>query len=77
MAAMALAQALVPILANTQLGDKEKRLKAEGDLKLIEATNPNYALALVTVASTQDKTEIRQSALSVLRYFVERNKERP
>jgi hypothetical protein len=64
---------LVQLLANTQLSAAGPRRQAELDLNQAKQ-NPEYPLALARIgAHTNAPTEIRQSALSTLRKFVEDN----
>lgn len=61
------------LLANTQLPAEGPRRQAELDLEQAKK-NPEFPLALARVgAHTNVPTEIRQSALSALRKFVEKN----
>lgn len=64
---------LVQVLANTQLADEGLRKQAELDLKHAE-TNPAFPLSLANIACHSSvAVHIRQSALSVLRNFIEKN----
>ncbi|KKA30317.1 hypothetical protein TD95_003385 [Thielaviopsis punctulata] len=68
-----MAEELAHVLSNTQSGDAATRQQAEAALKQARA-NPAFPLTLVAVAShVSVDTAIRQSALSVLRRFVEKN----
>lgn len=64
---------LVQVLANTQLAAEGPRKQAELDLK--HATrNPVYPISLTNIARHSSvSVEVRQSALSALRLFIERN----
>lgn len=64
---------LVQLLANTQLAAENPRKQAELDLKHAEL-NPVFPVSLANIAAhTSISTEIRQSALTVLRRFIEHN----
>ncbi|KAI1209828.1 ARM repeat-containing protein [Annulohypoxylon truncatum] len=64
---------LVQVLANTQLPAEGPRKQAEIDLKHA-ASNPAYPLSLANIARHSSiATDVRQSALSALRLFIERN----
>ncbi|PHH83498.1 hypothetical protein CDD82_49 [Ophiocordyceps australis] len=64
---------LVQLLANTQLPDQGPRQQAEMELKRAQS-NPAFPLSLANVAShTSVATSVRQSALSTLRLFIEKN----
>ncbi|KAK2605796.1 hypothetical protein QQS21_003750 [Conoideocrella luteorostrata] len=64
---------LVQILANTQLPDQGPRQQAEIELKRAR-TNPAYPVSLAKIAShTSVNSSVRQSALALLRAFIERN----
>jgi hypothetical protein len=64
---------LAQLLANTQLPADGPRRQAELDLNQAKK-NPEFPLALARIgAHTNAPTEIRQSALSTLRKFVEAN----
>ncbi|KAK7403980.1 hypothetical protein QQX98_010261 [Neonectria punicea] len=64
---------LVQLLANTQLPDQAPRQQAEIELKHACA-NPAFPLSLANVAAhTSIDTAIRQSALTNLRLFIEKN----
>lgn len=61
------------LLANTQLAAEGPRKQAEIELKHAQ-TNPIFPLSLANIAAhTSISTDIRQSALSVLRNFIEHN----
>ncbi len=61
------------LLSDTQLTDDSRRKKAEIDLKHAQS-NPNFPVYLAAIACDSSiATEIRQSALSVLRGFIEHN----
>ena len=64
---------LAQLLANTQRPEQQPRQQAELDLRRAE-TNPAFPTALANIAShaTVD-TSVRQSALTVLRRFIEKN----
>ena len=68
----AIVEALVQLLANTQRPEEAPRKKAEADLKQAQ-TNPDYPKALAAIASGPYPTQIRQSALTVLRSFIDHN----
>ncbi|CAK7564867.1 MAG: hypothetical protein SEPTF4163_002770 [Sporothrix epigloea] len=64
---------IVRLLSNTQLPDEEPRKRAELELKSAQ-TNPAFPGTLTAVAATSTyPTQIRQSALTVLRQFIQRN----
>jgi hypothetical protein len=64
---------LVQLLANTQLPEQGPRQQAEIELKRAR-TNPAFPTSLANVAShTSIDTNVRQSALSTLRLFIEDN----
>jgi importin-9 len=64
---------LVQILANTHSAAEGPRKQAELDLKHAR-TNPAFPISLANIGSHASVTlEIRQSALSSLRQFIERN----
>ena len=64
---------LVQLLANTQLPDQAPRQQAEIELKHARS-NPAFPLSLANVAAhTSIDTAIRQSALTNLRLFIEKN----
>jgi hypothetical protein len=64
---------LVQLLSNTQLADQGPRQQAEIELKRAR-TNPAFPLSLANIAAhTSIETNIRQSALSNLRLFIEDN----
>ncbi|KAM0384275.1 hypothetical protein ACHAPY_001651 [Fusarium culmorum] len=64
---------LVQLLSNTQLPDQGPRQQAEIELKRAR-TNPAFPLSLANIAAhTSIETNIRQSALSNLRLFIENN----
>lgn len=64
---------LAALLADTQRSEDTPRKKAEIELKHAQKL-PNFPIALASIACTSSyPTEIRQSALSVLRNFVEHN----
>ncbi|KAG6007604.1 hypothetical protein E4U54_008809 [Claviceps lovelessii] len=64
---------LVQLLANTQLPDQGPRQQAEIELKRAR-TSPAYPVSLAKIAShTSISTGIRQSALTSLRLFIEKN----
>jgi hypothetical protein len=64
---------LLQLLADTQLPAEGPRKQAELHLKQAES-NPAYPSSLSAIASHSSVSpEIRQSALSVLRSFVEKN----
>ena len=63
---------LVRLLASTQRSEEGPRKKAEADLKQAEA-DPGFPKALAAIAAGSYTTQIRQSALSVLRRFIDRN----
>ncbi|KAJ9138132.1 Importin subunit beta-5 [Pleurostoma richardsiae] len=64
---------LVQLLANTQLPAEGPRKQAELELRHAQS-NPAFPLSLANVAAhTSIASEIRQSALSVLRGFIEHN----
>ncbi|KAJ3465979.1 hypothetical protein MRS44_006637 [Fusarium solani] len=64
---------LVQLLANTQLSEQGPRQQAEIELKRARS-NPAFPLSLANIAShTSIDTSIRQSALSNLRIFIEKN----
>ncbi|KAI1447799.1 ARM repeat-containing protein [Annulohypoxylon stygium] len=64
---------LVQVLENTQLAAEGPRKQAEIDLKHA-ATNPAYPLSLANIARHASiGTTVRQSAISALRLFIERN----
>ncbi|KAL1885996.1 hypothetical protein Cpir12675_006955 [Ceratocystis pirilliformis] len=68
-----MADELAHVLSNTQSGDASVRLQAETALKQARV-NPAFPMTLITVAAHSSvDTSIRQSALSVLRRFVEKN----
>lgn len=61
------------LLANTQLPDQGPRQQAEIELKRAR-TSPAYPVSLAKIAShTSISTGIRQSALTSLRLFIEKN----
>lgn len=65
---------LLQMLADTQLPAEGPRKQAELNLKQQAATNPAYSTSLAKIAShTSVSPEIRQSALLLLRTFVEKN----
>ncbi|KAF7545855.1 hypothetical protein G7046_g9462 [Stylonectria norvegica] len=64
---------LVRLLANTQLSEQVPRQQAEIELKHAR-TNPAFPVALANIAAHASiDTNIRQSALSTLRLFIEKN----
>ncbi|KAI1462143.1 ARM repeat-containing protein [Annulohypoxylon moriforme] len=64
---------LVQVLANTQLPAEGPRKQAEIDLKHA-ANNPAYPLSLANISRHSSiPIDVRQSALSALRLFIERN----
>lgn len=64
---------LVQLLANTQLADQTPRRQAEMELSRAE-TNPAFPVCLANIASHASvATAVRQSALTTLRLFIERN----
>lgn len=64
---------LVQVLANTQKADRASRQQAELELKNAQA-DPRFATYLANIAShTSVDTNIRQSALTNLRLFIEKN----
>jgi hypothetical protein len=64
---------LVQLLANTQLSEQGPRQQAEIELKHAR-TNPAFPTSLANIAGhTSIDTAIRQSALSTLRLFIEKN----
>lgn len=64
---------LIQLLTSTQLPDQAPRQQAEIDLKRAQ-TNPAFPQSLANVsAHTSVETNIRQSALSTLRLFIEKN----
>jgi len=64
---------LVRLLASTQLPQEGPRKQAEIDL-IRAKTNPDFPLSLARIGSHPQATvEIRQSALTYLRKFVEEN----
>ncbi|RSL71941.1 hypothetical protein CEP54_001060 [Fusarium duplospermum] len=64
---------LVQLLANTQLSEQGPRQQAEIELKRARS-NPAFPLSLANIASHASiDTGIRQSALSNLRIFIEKN----
>lgn len=64
---------LARLLADTQRAEETPRKKAELDLRLAQ-TNPQYPVYLTAIACAGTyPTEIRQSALAVLRQFIEHN----
>lgn len=64
---------LIQLLSSTQLPDQAPRQQAEIDLKHAQ-TNLAFPQSLANVsAHTSVETNIRQSALSTLRLFIERN----
>ncbi|KOS23215.1 Importin subunit beta-5 [Escovopsis weberi] len=64
---------LVQLLASTQLSEQAPRQQAEIDLKRAR-TNPAFPVSLANVAAHASvDTAIRQSALSTLRIFIEKN----
>lgn len=64
---------LIQLLSNTQLPDQAPRQQAEIDLKRAQ-TNPAFPQSLANIAAhTSVETNIRQSALSSLRLFLENN----
>ncbi|KAI1069863.1 hypothetical protein LB507_008120 [Fusarium sp. FIESC RH6] len=64
---------LVQLLSNTQLPDQGPRQQAEIELKRAR-TNPAFPLSLANIAAhTSIETNIRQSALTNLRLFIEDN----
>lgn len=66
-------QHLATLLVNTQSKDEGPRKKAELDLVKAQ-TNPEFPLALIRISRAQDATvELRQSAWTYLRKFVENN----
>ncbi|KAK3687769.1 armadillo-type protein [Podospora appendiculata] len=66
-------EALVQLLANTQLSAEEPRKQAEAEL-VHARVNPEFPLALVRIGShSAPSVEIRQSSLSYLRRFIEEN----
>lgn len=64
---------LAQLLANTQ--DKHEGPRKQAELDLLHAqTNPDFPLSLARIgAHTAAPVEIRQSALTYLRNFVEKN----
>lgn len=61
------------LLANTQLPQEAPRTQAESDLISLR-TNADFPLALVRIGhNTTLPVEIRQSALTVVRKFIEEN----
>lgn len=71
--ATSLEDQLLQLLADTQLPAEGPRKQAELNLKQAQS-NPAYPSSLSAIASHSSVTpEIRQSALSVLRAFVEKN----
>lgn len=64
---------LAQLLANTQ--DKHEGPRKQAELDLLHAqTNPEFPLSLARIgAHTAAPIEIRQSALTYLRKFIERN----
>jgi len=64
---------LARLLANTQ--DKNEGPRKQAELDLLHAqTNPEFPLSLARIGShTAAPVEIRQSALSYLRNFIEKN----
>ena len=66
-------ESLVQLLAKTHLPQEGPRKQAEIDL-LRARTNPDFPLALARIGChTAAPVEIRQSALTTLRRFVEEN----
>ena len=64
---------LVQVLANTQKPERAIRQQAESELKNAQA-DPRFAVYLSNIAShTSVDTNIRQSALTTLRLFIEKN----
>lgn len=64
---------LAQLLANTQLPQDEPRKRAELDLKHAQ-TNPAFPIVLANIAAHNSvATDIRQSALTYLRRFIEYN----
>lgn len=64
---------LVRLLADTQRAEEAPRKKAELDLKHAEP-NPQFPLYLTAIAASSSyPTEIRQSALAILRKFIDHN----
>lgn len=64
---------LIQLLSSTQLPDQVPRQQAEIEL-LHARTNPAYPQSLANIAAhTSVETNIRQSALSTLRLFIEKN----
>ncbi|KAL1888827.1 hypothetical protein Sste5346_009305 [Sporothrix stenoceras] len=64
---------LVRLLSDTQRPEEEPRKRAELDLKAAQA-NPAFPSLLTAIAATPSyPTQIRQSALTVLRQFIQRN----
>jgi importin-9 len=64
---------LIQLLSSTQLPDQAPRQQAELDLKRAQS-NPAFPQSLANIAAhTSVETNIRQSALSNLRLFIEKN----
>jgi importin-9 len=64
---------LVQLLANTQLPEQGPRQQAEIELKRARS-NPAFSTSLANIAAhTSIETNIRQSALTTLRLFIEAN----
>ncbi|RFU75910.1 hypothetical protein TARUN_6372 [Trichoderma arundinaceum] len=64
---------LAQLLANTQLPDQAPRQAAEIEIKRAQ-TNPAFPISLARIgAHSSIDTSIRQSALSTLRLFIEKN----
>ena len=64
---------LVQLLSKTQLPDREPRVRAEQELK-DASSNPAFPTSLANIAAhTSVETNIRQSALTTLRLFIESN----
>lgn len=64
---------LIQLLSSTHLPDQAPRQQAEIDLKRAQ-TNPAFPQSLANIAAhTSVETNIRQSALSNLRLFIEKN----
>ncbi|CAK7263999.1 hypothetical protein SEPCBS119000_000776 [Sporothrix epigloea] len=64
---------IVRLLSDTQLAEEEPRKRAELELKSAQ-TNPAFPGSLAAVAANSTyPTQIRQSALTVLRQFIQRN----
>jgi hypothetical protein len=64
---------LAQLLANTQLPDQAPRQAAEIEIKRAQ-TNPAFPISLARIgAHSSIDTSVRQSALSTLRLFIEKN----